>query len=194
MPATWRKAPKDEYVIFETLKALGIAVAPFATAVSEVGVVGIPALVVGCNASGVHVRKMIARYGDIIPVISHTARTFPRFFMQRHIIGHEVACGVLRDGRNILPLVPVDAIPRSLHESGAWHMAPAVQDKVQALAKATHTAIGARGHSCVRMVVAGATPYVTGVDVNPSLAHTSLFMRSAKLTRLTEEEITESII
>lgn len=187
-----RGAPKDEYAIFETLRARGVAVAPFTTRVEDVGVVGIPAVVVAYRKGKPDVRTMIAKYGDVAPVLAHTAKAHG-FFMQRHVMGHEVACGVIRDGKKILPLVPVDVIPRSLHESGAWHIR-AMQDAVQAQALAAHVAVGAKGHSCVRLVVDGVTPYVTGVDIAPALAHTSLFMRSAKLTGLTEEEIKELIL
>ncbi len=182
----------DEYAFFETLRAKGVAVAPFATALEDVGTLGIPAVVVVRNAGVPAVRTMVANYGDVVPAVAAAARA-GRFFMQKHITGHEVACGVIRSGRKILPLVPVDAIPRPLHESGAWYMPIATQDAVQALANAAYSAIGAKGHSCVRMVVDGSTPYVTGVDINPSLAHTSLFMRSALLAGLTLDEINESV-
>ena len=185
-------ALKDEYIIFETLKAKGVVVAPFTTAVEDIAGVGLPAIVIARNATA-SVRMMVAKYGDIVPVIARAAKA-ESFFMQRHVTGHEVACGVITDGRKIIPLVPVESIPRSLHESGAWHLKPAVADAIQATAKAAHAALGAKGHSCVRMVVDGSVPYVTGVEIHPSLARTSLFMRSAKLTGLTEEEITESII
>ena len=193
MPVTRRTAPKDEYEILETLAEHGVAVAPFTTSLEDVGGVGLPAVVTARHADMPAVRTMVAKYGDIVPALAHAAKA-ESFFMQRHVTGHEVACGVIMDGRKVLPLVPVESIPRPLHESGAWHLKPAVQDAVQALAKAAHTALGTKGHSCVRMVVSGAVPYVTGVEVHPSLARTSLFMRSAKLTGLTEEEIMESII
>ncbi|MSR73493.1 MAG: hypothetical protein EXS60_00305 [Candidatus Pacebacteria bacterium] len=186
------RAPKDEYAIFETLGAAGVAVAPFTTSLEDIGSVGIPALVVTRHAGALPVRTMVAKYGDIVPALAQATRA-GRFFMQKHIVGHEVACGVITHSRKVLPLVPVETIPRPLHESGAWHLLPAVQDAVQAVAKAAHIAVGAKGHSCVRMVVAGTTPYVTGVDMAPSLARTSLFMRSALLTGLTVHEICESV-
>ncbi len=188
-----RITPKDEYAIFETLAEHGVLVAPFTTALEDIAGVGLPAVVVTRHAEMPAVRTMVAKYGDIVPALAHAAKA-ESFFMQRHVTGHEVACGVITQGRRVLPLVPVEVIPRPLHESGAWHLSHAVQDAVQATAKAAHTALGAKGYSCVRMVVAGTTPYVTGVEMHPSLIRTSLFMQSAKLTGLTEEEITESII
>lgn len=171
----------------------GVAVAPFATNFEDIGNVGIPAVVIARSADTARGHTMVTKYGDIVPALARVAKA-GGFFMQRHITGHEVACGVITHGRKILPLVPVEAIPRPLHESGAWHMPPAVQDAVQATAKAAHVALGTKGHLCVRMVVEGSVPYVTGVEMHPSLARTSLFMRSAKLAGLTDEEITESII
>ena len=193
MPAK-RRVPSDEYSIFETLRAKGVAVPPFATAVSEVGSVGIPAVLVARNAGGAHARTMLVHYEDIVPALAHALRTSPRFFMQRHSRGYEVACGVMMHGKKILSLVPVDAIPRALHESGAWHMKSAVVDAIQHVAKAAHMAMGAKTHSCVRLAVEGSTPYVTGVVIAPPLTRTGLFMRSAELAGLTEEEIKESII
>lgn len=190
MPVSRRHAPKDEYSLFEKLASKGVAVAPFATSVSAIGVVGIPATLVIRGGQSPQ-RMMIAAYGDVVPAIARATREAKSFFMQKHVTGHEVACGVIMDGRKIMPLVPVEVIPRLLHESGAWHLKSVTQDAVQALAKAAHTAVGAKRHSCVRMVVDDGMPYVTGVDVEPALARTSLFMRSAKLTGLTEEEIKE---
>ncbi|MDO8582557.1 MAG: hypothetical protein Q7R63_00995 [bacterium] len=186
-----RPTPKDEYEILETLAECGVAVAPFTTSLEDVAGVGLPAVVVARYAEMPATRTMVAKYGDIVPALAHAAKA-ESFFMQRHVTGHEVACGVITEGRKILPLVPVEAIPRSLHESGAWHLKPAMQDAVQAVAKAAHTALGAKGHSCVRMVISGAVPFVTGVEVHPSLARTSLFMQSALLTGLTVHEICES--
>ena len=191
MKAKRRVVTKDEYSFFEILRAKGVAVAPFATAVEGIAGVGIPAVVIARHAGGLDARTMVARYGDIAPTFARVAKA-KQFFMQKYVTGHEVACGVLKDGRNVLPLVPVDALPRSLHESGAWHMTPAVQDGVQAVAKAAHKALGIKGHSCVRFVVDGVTPYVTGVEVAPSLARTGLFMRSALLAGFTPDEIEES--
>lgn len=193
MPVRRRITHKDEYAILETLAEHGVAVAPFATTIEGIADVGLPAMVVARHRDMSLIRTMVVKYGDIVPALARAVKA-QGFFMQKHITGHEVACGVITDNRKILPLVPVETIPRSLHESGAWHIAPAVQDAVQAVAKAAHTALGVKGHSCVRMVVSGTVPFVTGVDINPSLARTSLFMRSAKLTGLTEEEITKSII
>ena len=189
-----RRVPSDEYSVFESLRKKGVAVPPFATVVAEVGAVGIPAVVIARNASGAHTRTMVVRYGDIVPAVAHATRTSPQFFMQRHIVGHEVVCGVIMDGKKIIPLVPVEAIPRALHESSAWHMKSAMADAIQHLAKAAHAALGTKTHSCVRLVVAGSTPYVVGVDVAPPLTRTGLFMRSAMLAGFTEEEIKESII
>lgn len=191
MSAT-RRISKDEYAFFETLAEHGVAVAPFATTLEDIGSVGIPAVVIARYRDLPDLRTVVAKYSDIVPAFAHTAKA-KGFFMQKYIMGHEVACGVIMDGKKVLPLVPVDAIPRSLHESGAWHMAPAVQDKVRALAHDAHTAMAIKGHSCVRMVVNGAIPYVTGVDMSPSLARTSLFMRSALLAGLTVHEICESV-
>lgn len=193
MASTRGRLPKDEYEVFETLAEHGVAVAPFATSLEDIAGVGLPAVVVAQSADMPATRTMVAKYGDVVPAIASAAKA-GKFFMQKHVTGHEVACGVTMHGRKILPLVPVETIPRPLHESGAWHLLPAVQDAVQAAAKAAHAALGVRGHSCVRMVVEGSVPYVTGVEIHPSLARTSLFMRSAKLAGLTEEEITESII
>ncbi len=190
---TRRVAPKDEYAIFEMLAEHGVAVAPFATTLEDVAGIGLPAVVVARHENMPATRTMVAKYEDVVPAFAQAVKA-GGFFMQRHVTGHEVACGVIMDGRKVLPLVPVEAIPRPLHESGAWHLKPAVQDAVQAVAKAAHIALGAKGHSCVRMVVNGTVPFVTGVEFHPSLARTSLFMRSAKLTGLTEEEITESIL
>lgn len=192
MPVTRRTAPKDEYEILETLAEHGVAVAPFTTSLEDVAGVGLPAVVVARHADMPATRTMVVKYGDIVPALATAAKAHG-FFMQRHVTGHEVACGVVMDGRKVLPLVPVEAIPRPLHESGAWHLKPAMQDAVQAVAKAAHTALGAKGHSCVRMVISGAIPYVTGVDINPSLLRTSLFMRSALLTGLTVHEVCESV-
>ena len=185
-------APKDEYAVFETLAEHGVAVQPFTTTVEGIAGVGIPAVMVAWSANAPATRMMVAKYGDVVPAIAHAAKA-GAFFMQKHISGHEVACGVIAHGRRILPLVPVEAIPRSLHESGAWHIKPAVQNAVQAAAKAAHMALGIKGHSCVRMVVSGAVPYVTGVETHPSLARTSLFMRSALLTGLTVHEVCDSV-
>jgi D-alanine-D-alanine ligase-like ATP-grasp enzyme len=186
------RAPKDEYEVLKTLAAAGVAVAPFATSLEDIADVGLPAVVVARHESMPATRTMVAKYGDIVPALTYAAKA-ESFFMQRHVTGHEVACGVIMEGRRVLPLVPVEVIPRSLHESGAWHMAPAVQDAVQAVAKAAHTALGAKGHSCVRMVISGAVPFVTGVEFHPSLARTSLFMQSALLTGLTVHEVCESV-
>ena len=174
-----RQISKDEYSVFEILRSKGVAVAPFATVVAEVGAVGIPAVVIARNVNGAHTRTMVAKYGDIIPAVTHAVRTSPQFFMQRHIMGHEVVCGVIMDGRKIVSLVPVEAIPRALHESSAWHMKTGVADAIQYLSKAAHAALGTKTHSCVRLVVAGSTPYVTGVDIAPPLTRTGFFMRSA---------------
>lgn len=193
MPVRRRITHKDEYAVLETLAEHGVAVAPFATTIEDIAGIGLPAVVVARHADMPATRTMVVKYGDIVPAFAAAAKAHG-FFMQRHVTGHEVACGVIMDGRKVLPLVPVEAIPRSLYESGAWHLKPAIQDAVQAVAKAAHTALGAKGHSCVRMVVNGTVPFVTGVEVHPSLARTSLFMRSAKLTGLTEEEIMESIL
>lgn len=190
MPASRTRAVKDEYSLFETLAAKGVAVAPFATSVSAIGSVGLPAMIALRNARAPR-RTMIVRYGDVVPAVARVFREARAFFMQRHVTGHEIACGVVADGRKILPLVPVEAIPRSLHESGAWHLKPAVQEAAQAQAKAAHKAMGLRGHSCVRMVVEDGVPYVTAVEAAPALVRTGLFMRSARLTGLTEEEIKE---
>ena len=192
MPVRTLRAPKNEYDLFEALKAGGVPVAPFATSVAAIGAVGIPAMIVVRHANKSVVRTMVAKYCDVAPAVAKAAKA-KEFFMQKHITGHEVACGVLVSGRKILPLVPVDAIPRSLHESGAWHIKPAVQDAVQALAKAAHKAVGAKGNSCVRFVVDGATPYVTGIDCSPALTHTAPFMRSALLAGFTLHEIYETI-
>src|SRR3989344_5841240 len=193
MPVRRHITFKDEFAVLETLAEHGVAVAPFTTTLEDVAGVGLPAVVVARHADIPATRTMVAKYSDIVPAFTQAVKA-GGFFMQRHVTGHEVACGVITEGRRVLPLVPVETIPRSLHESGAWHLKPAGQDAVQAVAKAAHTALGVKGHSCVRMVVSGATPYVTGVEIHPSLARTSLFMRSAKLTGLTEEEITESIL
>ncbi len=192
MPVPRRRAPKDEYAIFETLRAKGVSVAPFATVMEDIGNVGIPAVLAVRYTGRPAVRVMVAKYGDIVPAVAKAAKA-KGFFMQKHVTGHEVACGVITEGRKILPLVPVDAIPRPLHESGAWHMAPAVQDAVQALAKGAHKALGIKGHSCVRLVVEGAVPYVTGVDAAPPLSHAGLFMRSALLAGFTAEEVYGSV-
>lgn len=190
MPVWRRSIHRDEYSVLETLAEHGVAVAPFATAVENIADIGLPAVVVARYADMSPVRRVVVKYGDIVPALAHAAKAHG-FFMQKHVGGHEVACGVIMDGRKILPLVPVETIPRSLHESGAWHMPSAVQDAVQATAKAAHAVLGVKGHSCVRMVVNGVIPYVTGVDMSPSLARTSLFMRSALLAGLTVHEICE---
>lgn len=194
MPAKRRAARTDEYSIFETLKAKGVAVPPFATSMEDVGTVGIPALFVIRHTNKAPERTMITKYGDIARVLAHAAqKKNPRFFMQRHIAGHEVACGVMADGRKIVPLVPVEIIPRSFHESGPWHMRGHVADAVQALAKKAHTGIGAKKYSCVRFTVDGTTPYVTAVDSAPALTRTGLFMRSAEVAGFTAAEIEEQV-
>src|SRR3989344_6709931 len=184
MGLTQRALPQDEYAVFKTLRAKGVAVAPFTTTMGGVAHVGIPAVVVAHNKDAPVVRSMITKYCDIVPAFARAAKA-KSFFIQKHVTGHEVVCGVITSGRNILPLVPVEAIPRSIYEVGVWHLRPAVQDKVQALAKAAHSALGVKGHSCVRMVIDGTMTYVISVDVNPPLARTSLFMRSALLAGFT---------
>jgi D-alanine-D-alanine ligase-like ATP-grasp enzyme len=193
MQAKRRAARKDEYSIFETLRAKGVAVPPFATSMEDVGSVGIPAIFVTRHKNKAPERTMITKYGDIARVFAHAAHKSPQFFMQRHIAGHEVACGVMADGRKIMPLVPVEIIPRSLHESGPWHMRGHVADAVQACALKAHKAMGGKKYSCVRFTVDGTTPYVTAVDIAPALTRTGLFMRSAEVAGFTAAEIKESI-
>src|SRR3989344_1960759 len=110
MLVTRRRAPKDEYEIFETLAEHGVAVAPFTTSLEDVAGVGLPAVVVARHADMPATRTMVAKYGDIVPVLAHAAKA-ESFFMQRHVTGHEVACGAIMDGPQVLPLVPVEAIP-----------------------------------------------------------------------------------
>ncbi len=184
---------KDAYAIFETLKAKGVAVPPFATVVEDVGAVGIPALFVTRHANKSSERVMITKYGDIVPALAHAVRKSPQFFMQRYIAGYEVACGVMTNGRKLVPLVPIEAIPRALHESCVWHLKQGVTDAVQVLAKKAHAAVGAKKYSCVRFVIDGATPYVTGVDIAPPLTRAGLFMRSAEVAGFTPAEIKESV-
>ena len=194
MPAKPRATRTDEYSVFETLKERGVAVLPFATTVADICVVGIPAFFVMRHATRPPERTMITKYGDIARVLAHaTQKKSAGLFMQRCIAGHEVACGVIVSGKKTMPLVPVEIIPRSLHESGPWHMKGAVADAVQVVAKAAHKAVGGKKYSCVRLIVEGTTPYVTAVDIAPPLTRTGLFMRSAEVAGFTYAEIKEQV-
>jgi|GEM_PF-2334109 len=181
---------KDTYSLFEKLAACGVSVAPFTTSLAGIATVGIPAKLVTRTTLSPY-SATIARYGDIMPAIVRAVRSAKPFFLQRHVTGHELACGVVMDSRKIVPLVPVEIIPRISHETHALHMSSSVLDAVATEACRAHKALRIKGHSCVRMVVEKGVPYVVGVEASPALVRTSCFMRSALLAGLTEEEIKE---
>lgn len=189
MQAKKRVGHGDEYSVFEKLKAAGVAVPPFATDARGVGFVGLPAVVVARFKNKPCEKIMITRYGDIAPAIARAVRHTRSFFVQRHMSGHEIACGVMEDGKRLMPLVPIETVPRLRHESVPRYMTASVVHAVQAQAKKAHRAAGAKRYSCVRLVVAEGTPYVVRVDAAPPLTRTGLFTRSAEVAGFTLPEL-----
>ena len=181
---------KDVFSVFEMLREKGVSVPPFATDMRDIGSVGLPAFVV---ARGTGKKEAVARYGDIAPAIAKASRAGKDIFVQKCVAGHEIACGVMRHERKLVPLMPVEAIPRSRHESVPWHLTERQIGHVQKLALAAHKALGKARHSCVRCVVSGNEAYVTAVELSPALTHGSLFAHSAAVVGFTLPELKESL-
>ncbi len=184
---------KDEFSVLEALHAKGVAVPPFATDLRDIGGVGLPAFVIARGGGGATKKEAVARYGDIAPAIAKASRGGAEVFVQKSVAGHEIACGVMRHERKLVPLMPIEAIPRARHESVPWHLSERQIGHVQALALAAHKALGIATHSCVRCVMSGQEAYVTAVELSPALAHGSLFAHSAAVVGFTLAELEKSL-
>lgn len=182
-----------EYALLEALREKGVAVPKATDDLRRIGEVGLPAFVVSVARDGAQAKTAVVRYGDIAPAIAKAVRTGSAVYVAQCVAGHEMACGVMADGRKTVPLVPVDAIPRSPHEALPWHVTERQLERVQALAKAAHRASGAGTHSCVRCIVVGHAAYVTSVEPAPALTPSSLFVRSAAVAGITLPELSAAL-
>lgn len=173
-----------EYGQLEALRKKGVVVPALTDDLRGIAGIGLPAFVVMVGRDGAHEKAAIARYGDIAPALARAARSGKNSFIAQCVTGQEVACGVMADGKDALPLVPVDLVPRSRHEA-VPHLTERQIERVQKLAKDAHVASGASAHSCVRCVVKGHEAFVVAVDLSPSLSPGSAFMQSASVAGMT---------
>ena len=194
MKSIAKKAPvADDFSVFEALRKKGVSVPPFATDMKDIGKVGLPAFIMSRAKGGKVTKETVMRYADIAPAIAKASRAGAEVVVQRSVAGHELACGVMRHERKLVPLMPVDAIPRARHESVPWHLTERQIERIQALAVKAHKALGRATHSCVRCVVSGKDAYVTAVELSPVLSRGSLFAHSAAIVGFTLPELEESL-
>lgn len=182
--AVFRTKIGGEYGQLEALRRKGVAVPALTDDLRGIAGIGLPAFVVMVGRDGVHTKTAVTRYGDIAPALARAARSGKTAFIAQCVTGQEIACGVMADGKKVLPLVPVDLVPRSRHEA-VPHLTERQIERVQRLARDAHVASGASAHSCVRCVVRGHEAYVVAVDLSPSLSYGSAFMQSASVAGMT---------
>ena len=172
----------------ETLRGKGVSVPAKTADIRGIAGIGLPACVAWVGKDGAEARVVVARYGDVAPAIARAMRSGGAVRIAQCVTGHEVACGVMADGKKALPLVPVDLIPRSRHEA-VPHLTERQIERVQQLAKEAHVALGASAHSCMRCVVAGHEAYVIAVDLSPALSPESAFMQGAAIAGVTRADL-----
>lgn len=180
-----------EYAALEALRKKGVVVPAFTDDLRGIAGIGLPAVLVTVGHDGAHAKLPITRYGDIAPAIASAARSGKKAYVAQCVVGHEVVCGVMADGKKALPLVPVEAIPRARHEA-VPHLTERQMERVQKLAEEAHVASGASAHSCVRCVVRGHEAFVVSVDLSPSLSPGSAFMQSASVAGMTLADLRSS--
>jgi len=174
--------------MLEALRKKGVSVPALTADIRGIAGIGLPAFLVTVDGDGSQVKTLIARYGDVAPAFADAARSGKAIYVAQCVSGHEVACGVMADGKKAMPLVPVELIPRSRHDA-VPHLTERQIERVQRLAKDAYIASGASAHSCVRCVVTGHEAYVVGIDLSPTLGSGSAFMQSASVAGMTVADL-----
>lgn len=184
----------DQLRLLRALQKKGVAVPLFFEGVGRIAEVGLPALVmyyprVNRGEEKKAWQTMITRYGDIIPALMAVARE-KKIYIQRYVAGYELACGVINYKGKVMPLMPIEAIPRAHHEVVSWHWPEEQIEAVQEIAARAHRAVRAKKYSSVRCVVdKDKKIYVTAIDQAPLLNKTSLFTQSARAAGFTFTEL-----
>lgn len=184
----------DQLRLLRALQKKSVAIPPFVEGVSRISEVGLPALViyyprVNRGEGKKAWQTMITRYGDVIPALMAVARE-KKIYIQRYVAGHELACGVMKHKGKVMPLMPIEVIPRAHHEAVPWHWSEEQIEAVQEIAARAHRAVHAKKYSSVRCVVdKDKKIYVTAIDQAPLLNKTNLFTQSARAAGFTFTEL-----
>ena len=184
----------DQLRVLQTLQKKGVTTPFFVEEAHRIAEIGLPALVIYYPRAKRGEEKkarqtMIARYGDVIPALMSAARE-KKMYIQQYVSGYEVVCGVMEHKGNVVPLMPIEAIPRAHYEAVPWHWSEKQIELCQEMAVRAHRAVRAKQYSCVRCVIdKDKKIYVTGIDQTPPLAQTSLFVQSARAAGFTFAEL-----
>lgn len=128
--------------------------------------------------------------------------------VQEYIEGREFSCGVLQDGEVLKALPPTELImtksdffdfKAKYSVGGTKEVTPAqvpkeLTDKLQAVAKKAHLALGCSDYSRTDMIVKNNETYVIETNTLPGLTDTSLFPQQMKAAGMTMTDLMEFLV
>lgn len=203
------KLGMDKEKSLKVLVKNGLLVADFVTNFKKISEIGLP-LIVKPNDRGSSVGvSLVNSYQEIIPAVKKALQYSSKIMIQKYIKGREFTCGVLDYGKNTIPLLPTEIIPKhsSFFDYQAKYTTGASREitppklphsKIEVIQKAavrSHKALGAKGLSRTDFILGKDKKlYVLEVNTLPGLTENSLIPQAARAVGISFSELLNIIV
>ena len=200
----------DKEKSLKLFEKAGLPVPYYTTNPKEFQKVGLP-MVVKPLDRGSSVGVSIARnIYEVAPAIKLARQYSAKMLVQKFIAGREYTCGVIEQQGNVMPLLPIEIIPKvssffnyqaKYSHGGSQELCPPPSLKqkqiaqLQQLAVKAHQTIGGRGYSRTDFILADdGRFYVLEINTLPGLTEASLVPKAAKAVGINFPELLDIII
>ncbi len=199
----------DKEKSLKLFKKSRLAVADFVTKVEKIPEIGLPAVIKPLDRGSSIGVSIVKSFGELVPAIQLDRRYSSKIMSQKYIKGREYTCGVLDVGKNTIPLLPTEIIPKksAFFDYTAKYTAGASREitpprlshkkieELQKLALKAHKAIGACGLSRTDFIKdRDGRFYVLEINTLPGMTETSLLPQAAKAVGISFPELLDIII
>jgi D-alanine-D-alanine ligase len=199
----------DKEKSLKLFKKAGLTVADFVTNVKKIQLIGLPLVIKPLDRGSSVGVSIVKSFSELVPAIKLARNYSSKIMAQKYIKGREYTCGVIDYGKNTIPLLPTEIIPKKsvFFDYAAKYNTDASSEitpprlphkkigELQGLALKTHKAIGARGLSRTDFIKGkDGKFYVLEINTLPGMTETSLLPQAARAVGINFPELLDIII